>query len=240
MKYLKKQLKRLAIGTVIALVAVHVLTMKSESYIRARVVKLSSLHGMCSGEQVRAPSGVDYILTAGHCKGLALDDQILVTDAEGHELWRKIVAEDPASDLLLLEGLPGMKGLDIADSEQASEHVRTFTHGANLDTYKTEGEIIQTKEVKVPLNVIDSEAAAAKCSGMPKFQIEHMETWIGTIDICALEADEVAASATIVPGSSGGMLVNDSGELVGVASCTDGQFGYFVTLRDIKAFLAGY
>jgi Trypsin-like peptidase domain len=235
----KKTWKRIAFVAVCILAYSHTWTGKSEKWLRSRVVKLSSPHGMCSGEQVRAPSGVDYILTAAHCKGLAVDGQMLVTDEEGHEIERSIIAEDEKSDLLLLEGLPNMTGLDVASSTAHAEHVRTFTHGANLATHKTQGEMIEYKEVKIPLSLVANDDDRAKCS-MPKNQVLHIDGLFGPIDVCTIDIIEAATSASIVPGSSGGMLVNDAGQLIGVASCSDGKFGYFVTVSDIKDFLAGY
>lgn len=213
---------------------------RSEDWIRARVVKLSSPHGMCSGEQVRALSGVDYILTAGHCRALSYNDEITVTDSEGRTLQRKIIAEDRESDLLLLEGLPGLKGLDVANSSSLSEHVRTFTHGSNLNTFKTEGEIIEVKEIQIVTGILSNSEDYDKCQSMPKYKVEKFQSWIGSVDVCTLKIEETTSSASITPGSSGGMLVDDSGELVGVASATDGHFGYFVTLPDIRRFLNGY
>lgn len=49
-----------------------------------------------------------------------------------------------------------------------------------------------------------------------------------------------ATNALIIPGSSGGMIVNDYGELVAVADATDFMLGYLVPLSDIKAFLEAY
>jgi S1-C subfamily serine protease len=240
MKKFKRSLLKLAAVTAGLLVIANSCGTKSESWLRSRVVKLSSAKGMCSGEQVRATSGVDYILTAGHCRAMEVDGKITVTDAEGNKIQRKIVAEDPNSDLLLLEGLPNMKGLDIANSDQLTEHVRTFTHGANMATHKTEGEIIQAKQVDIPLKLLQNEEEIKECESMPKYSVLEIQSFFGPLTVCAMEVFETASSATIVPGSSGGMLVNDDGQLVGIASCTDGQFGYFVTLHDIQKFLSGY
>lgn len=213
---------------------------KSESYLRDRAVVLSSSQGLCSGEQVRAPSGQDYILTAGHCKDIAANGSMMVTDSHGNVTERKVIAEDPASDLLLLEGLPGLRGLDIAAYEYGTEHVRTFTHGGRMATYKTEGELIQKTQVQFMLDVIDSPEKEAACKIAPKYQAVKVDTFFGEVELCIVQADEMASTAQIMPGSSGGMVVDDSGDLVGVASCTGKGFNFFVTLSDIRSFLSGY
>lgn len=215
----------------------------SEKHIRNRSVKLSSERGSCSGEQVRAPSGVDYILTAGHCNKLAKDGSILVTTEDGKQLLRRVIAEDGKSDLLLLEGIPGYRGLEIADSE-TREHVRTFTHGAGMPTYRTDGELLREERVQVALYLIETEAQRAECN-QPKnkiaqLDIEFFGMKMGTIELCLLDTMQWAGTAPIVPGSSGGMVVNDDGKLIGVVSAGGGGFFYYVALKDIKAFVSNY
>lgn len=192
--------------------------------------------GSCSGEQVRAPSGIDYILTAAHCKVLAKDNNIIVITEDGHRLQRRIIEEDINSDLLLLEGLPNLEGLKIAKTYHRGQHVRTFTHGRGLDTYKTEGNLIQMSTIDIIIGIMSDEL---DCT-MPKFRQVAVDTFFGRVDVCALHVEEVVTTAGIVPGSSGGMIVNDRGELVGVASASDGVFGYLVKLTDIQKFIAGY
>lgn len=211
-------------------------TASSETYLRPRVVRLSGAEGMCSGEQIVAPSGTNYILTAAHCRPFERNGSILVTTEDGQILQRRVIAEDQNSDLLLLEGLPGVEGISIATHDHPGQHVRTLTHGHNLDTYLTEGYLIQNQEVHIPINVINTPEDAAKCQSMAKF-MQVPSIW-GSL--CALNVVETITSAMIVPGSSGGMVVSDSGELVGVVSAGAPPFGALVTLYDINKFLAAY
>lgn len=237
---MKKSLALLFSGIAIVLAIFKAFDYKSDDYIKARVVKLVNAHGSCSGEQIRAPSGVDYILTAAHCRILEENGFIHVIKEDGTELDRRIIQEDSKSDLLLLEGLPNLKGLEIASMLNKSEHIRTFTHGSGLDTYKTEGEVIQQLLVEIPLFVITSEADEAKCLKAPKFKLKEFNILFFTVKACMLSVEEEASTAMTVPGSSGGMVINNDAELVGVVSAGNGQFSLFVTLDDIHAFLAGY
>lgn len=117
-----------------ALLAYYLYT-PSDTHIRSRIVRITSDRGMCSGEQVRAPSGQDYILTAGHCNILSSSDGAYnVVTEDGKSLKRHLVQEDPNSDLMLLEGLPG-----VVAQAYRGQRVKTFTHGRDLDTYSTEG-----------------------------------------------------------------------------------------------------
>lgn len=98
-----KLIKAIAAILLAVFIVPHVVTYKPDSYFLARAFKLQSAHGSCSGEQVRAPSGKDYILTAAHCR--ILDDgsgSIQARDEQGRESMHRIIAEDPNSDLLLL------------------------------------------------------------------------------------------------------------------------------------------
>lgn len=116
---------------------------KTDRQIRNQIVKLQSSKGSCSGVEVKAPSGVTYILSAGHCTAVSIDGKnIDVITEDGKTLSRRIIAEDPSSDLLIIEGMPGAYGLDIAKSLGRFDRVRTFTHGLGLPTYETSGYVI--------------------------------------------------------------------------------------------------
>lgn len=226
----------IAVASILVMALVLPENKSSDAYLTKKVIKLLGSRSMCSGEQIKAPSGQNYILTAAHCKGLAVNGQISVKTEDGRELSRRIIAEDPHSDLLLLEGIPGMEGIEISKTSKRGDWVRTLTHGNNLDTYKTEGTLIQETLVVVPISIIENERDQDECASMDKYFIA--QTLFG--DLCVLKAQEVVTTALIVPGSSGGMVVNSSGQLVGVVSAGDGKFGYLVRLIDIQNFTSNY
>ena len=207
----------------------------SDQELRSKVVQLEGNGSLCSGEQVRAPSGIDYVVSAAHCGHLATNGSILVKTEDGRQMERRVIAEDIFSDLLLIEGIPNMKGLDIAQSSYNGEPVRTLTHGRGFPTYETKGILIASKKIKVPLFDIMSPEDEIKCN-LPKHKID--ENWFGKS--CMLNVSEMATTALIAPGSSGGMVIDMSGKLVGVVSAGDSVFGYMVTLDDIHRFLANY
>lgn len=210
---------------------------KTEAYIKNRVVRIASATNSCSGEQVRGASGEDYILTAAHCFGITQDPTFYVTTEDGRVLKRKVIAEDIKSDLLLLEGVPGLRGLDTANYYYRNMPVRSFTHGDRLDTYKTEGVLIQHRDIMVLIGMVETEEQATRCQSKPGvYEILDLGFFIG----CIAHYNETATTALIVPGSSGGPVVNDMGSLVGVVSAGGDNFGYLVNLDDIQRFLSAY
>lgn len=201
-------------------------------------VKINGKNGQCSGVQIQTKSGSEYILSAGHCAHLSDDDKLDITTEDGRHLIRRIVAEDMNSDLLLIEAVPGLRSLKIADTESLGESVETFTHGAGLATYKTSGELVQFKEIEIPMFEILSGENLAKCQSAPKYKVIALDPF-GLQLMCVMHLDGVVSTAQVVPGSSGGMVVH-ADKLVGVVSATDGHFGYFVTVKDIHSFVDSY
>lgn len=224
-----------------ALLITGMLSHRGDSYFMSKSVKLVSARGSCSGEQVVAPSGVSYILTAAHCRLLEKDGSITAITEDGKTLERKIIAEDPKSDLMLLEGIPNLSGLDIASDQGRGQHVRTYTHGSGYSTYKTEGELIDVQDMQIPVEMVVDAELTVKCE-LPKYSRMQIQTPFGLLKACVLSVTETVTTAKIVPGSSGGMVVDDSGRLVGVVSAgnSDTGFGYLVTVKDIQSFTRNY
>lgn len=233
--------KKFIIASLIAAVAYFSLHTSplSDQYIKNRVVKLSNNGRQCTGEQVRTSSGTDYILTASHCAPIAdSKGYMTVTTEFGTTLQRRIVAEDPESDLLILEGLPNLKGLEVSSaySLYRNQKLRAFTHGHGLDTWLAEGQMIQDSKLEVALYPTPDGDTKLKCASMPK------QVVVDSIfeSFCAMSIMESVTTLGIVPGSSGGPIVNEDGELVGVASAKDEYFSYIVRLHDLQKFLLNY
>lgn len=212
---------------------------RSDYYLKSRSVRLMGEEGMCSGEQVRAPSGKDYILSASHCKGLANSEGVVrVITETGAVVYKKIIAEDATSDLLLLEGIVNMEGLHMAKSIFMGEKIRTFTHGHNRDTYETSGMLVAEVQFSLPIRPILTDVDTKDCTG-----VKYQRVSVGGQGImCVMTVTEIITTAKIVPGSSGGMIVDSAGDIVGVASATDGaeMFGDIVPLSYIQNFLSNY
>lgn len=204
----------------------------------SKVVKLEGSHGQCSGEQIRAPSGQTYILSAGHCKNIGDGQSVIVKTEDGRRLERKIIAEDPNSDLLLIEGVPNMSGLKIGNHSEDMEHIRTFTHGGGLKTFKTEGMLVEKRRLVLPVWEINDKSPPCN---LPKYKEENFDTgWGFSVAACMLDVQEYWTTAMVIPGSSGGMVINDDNELIGVVSIKDGEFSGIVDQVEINKFIRNY
>lgn len=242
---IKKLLSAIVGGFIVCVIAFSLLdavSVPSEKKIMSKSVMLLGQRGQCSGVQIKAPSGHNYILSAGHCN-ITLDEtgSVDVVLETGQTLKRHLVAEDTLSDLLLLEGIPNMEGLEVGQSLYRHQFIRTFTHGKGMLTYKTEGQVVQLLDVMIPLSVVGSEEEAASCVKMPKFKIQVIDLFgVFKVTICSLGVTESVSTAKTVGGSSGGMVVDRRGRVVGIVSAGDGDFSLFVTLGDIRHFLSAY
>lgn len=208
---------------------------KTEDWIRKRVVQLDSVTGNCSAIQVHADNNKDYLLTAAHCKPLELGGKIMgIFDGKAPKFY-KIIKEDDESDLLLLEGEKDLRGVDIAEHESNREAVFTLTHGKHLKTYRTDGIIVDEIKVNIPVYKILTANDKSECIDKMKYGIEKDDSdgsmW------CMLRVPETVSTAFIVPGSSGGAVLNSDGELVGIVSAMSEGFAFFVTLQDIRRFV---
>lgn len=220
---------------------VKVSTFKSENYLRSRVVQLTGdKKGSCSGVQVHAPSGQDYILSAAHCSILA-DEQgnVNVRLDETRFIKRRIIEVSIKTDLMLLEGMPNLKGLSIASKFKVGQHLRSFTHGGGMDTYKTEGELVEVAEIDIANNLIRNEADEQACS-LPKNRVKEYQTIFGPVKICVIHIKVFLSTTRVIPGSSGGLIANDKGQIIGIVSGGDDFMGAFVTNDQIQEFVEHY
>lgn len=236
------RIRKVIIAIILACICFHMVhaTRHNEQWLRSRVVRLISKEGMCSGEQVKAPSGENYIITAGHCALLAHDGYITAQLDDGSRLERRVIAEDAKSDLLLLEGLPKLDGIAVADRVREGDKVFSLTHGGNWDTYRTDGVVGETHTIDIGAFFIDSEESLSRCESSPKFKVDEEVTFFGVMRICVLHVEETNLTARIQPGSSGGLIANQDGQLVGVVSAGSAATGFMVTLDDVKDLLKAY
>ncbi len=132
------------------------------------IVMLKNNVGACTGFQIEAPSGKDYLITAGHCLILAeAYNTISVTTEDGAQVRSRVIALDASADLLLLEAVPNLRGFKIASADAPGEIVRIIGHGYALPLWEVDGKIIGDLDMVVWLETVCSAGAAPGHSGSP-------------------------------------------------------------------------
>jgi CBS-domain-containing membrane protein len=180
----------------------------------------------CSAIEVKAPSGKNYTMSAGHCAPMAVNEYIMATREDGSQIMIKVLKVDAERDLMLLEAADE-KSIDVANSEKFHQHIHTLTHGHGMPTYRTDGELLKDVDIKIE-DPIGSEEEMKKCKNIV----------VGAFEMdCELKLHVIMSTAQVLPGSSGGAILNKQGQLVGIVSCTDGFFSGFVMLKDIQEML---
>lgn len=205
---------------------------KTEAAVRQNVVKLFSEDGSCSGVRIKYKKSF-FVLTAGHCRPLQSGSFIMARGSDGRTESLTVLAESDDSDLLLLSN-PRNDGVDLSDSWALNEKVFSMTHGGGKPAYRTDGELLNTELVSIPLFEIKDSKGMKKCSEFSKLTPEFYS--FGGL-VCSIRSLVVASTVAVIPGSSGGGVFNASGDLVAIVSGMGGGFSVLVPLENIKSFL---
>jgi hypothetical protein len=203
---------------------------KTDNFLRQNVVLLVGPKGSCTGFQVSGPSGTIYTLTAAHCRILLRGNEILAVNENGTVSILHYIEESPIADLMLLTSLQ-KTSIHLADEWSSHEHAHSMTHGAGMPSYRTDGELLKLDRVEIAVNSVYTDEDKKNCERLPKYEVVD--------DFCVMGAYEVITTVPVVGGSSGGPVVNDNGDLVGVAVAGEEKLSALVTLEDIRYFLIG-
>lgn len=131
-----------------AIVGISFIKPDTDAYIRERVVKLEGPNGICSGFIVVASSGKSYVMSAAHCLQVGAIDGKIVVITENEERYSVAVSKvDSMKDLLLLESPNATKGFQVADQVHKHEKVHTMSHGGDMPSHRTDGELLKEMDI---------------------------------------------------------------------------------------------
>jgi len=188
------------------------------------VVTISASGGSVSG----SGSGViltedGYILTNNHVvtlDGATATAQLEVTTSDGHIYSATIVGTDAITDLAVikLEDASGLTPIDTASSSELNVGDRTVVIGAPLGLSNSVSDGIVSalnRSISVASSAVpDDSTGDAEGSEGPQFNFDFpgsTGTTSSSISIPVIQTD-----AAVNPGNSGGALLNDEGELIGI------------------------
>lgn len=239
---------------------IHGLYLRHEVGSRTYMIKGKVNGGGGTGFAVKAASGQTYIVTNSHvCEGVLSqsDDKtaLLVMDDNGLAMRRRIIEISDFTDLCILEGLPGVEGLELGQPARLGEHAYVVGHPRLRPLSISEGEIVGAQDVQIATYVMktgdpEKDAMFGAEEGLcnaPKNKIEEVKVDfmgidLGTVRICT-NVTKAAYNTTIVifPGNSGSPMVDWRGRLEGVAFASDGTgWGVSVSFEDLQKFLSHY
>ena len=226
------------------------------------MIRDSEHSGGGTGFAVQAPSGQTYILTNDHVCEVSSDGLTVLVSGDEGSMRRRIVSHDGNSDLCLIEGMPGITGLEMANSAPAQgDNMYVIGHPRLMPLHVSEGEITGSEDVSIlmgPISIINPETdeeelinpsqggiAPAQCMAKKNSQqvvdVDLM-FFVLKVKFCVMTVKNAYATAiTIHPGNSGSPMVNYLGNVEGVAFASNStNWGRIVPLQDIKAFLKNY
>lgn len=228
------------------------------------MIRDSKMSGGGTGFAVQAPSGETYILTNDHVCGVSKDgDSVLVSNTdENISMRRRIIAHDENSDLCLIEGVPGIKGLEVADSAPfKGETLKVIGHPRLMPLHLSAGELTGTETVVIlvgPISMVNPETGKEEqidpkmggvlpeqCMMAKNRQVtEELDLmfFVLKIKFCLVEVkDAYVTSVVVKPGNSGSPVVNFWGNVEGVVFASDStSWGRMISINDVKAFLKNY
>lgn len=212
--------------------------LSSDEFVRRTVVKLDNpKKGSCTGEAVRAKSGKVYTLTAAHCREILNNDKTITAIREdGSKFTAKLVMYDAGIDVMLLTS-PETIALPMAKGIYRHEKVHSITRGGGHDSFREDGEYMEEILAHIPTGLINEMADRTKCLREPNHTI--IDTFMGSL--CVAHMKEIVTTMHVTPGSSGGAVLNDAGEVIGVVSAgQEDGLSLIVPYRLLSALMERY
>lgn len=232
---------------------IHGLLIRKSVGAKVYTIRNSLKGGGGTGFAMKGKSGLSYIVTNDHvCQASKDKRSMLVIDDEGNYVRRNIIAQSDKTDLCLLEGVPGVDGLELGSTPSVGQIVAAVGHPALRPVTLTRGEVIGAEDIEIPEGLIGDEHSDDSMFGVPiltkeecskyKNRIRVARTIFGDIAICTVVTEQAYMSNVLIqPGSSGSPVVNFWGNVVAVVFAGDRYgWGSLVSFHDLEDFLSMY
>lgn len=181
-------------------------------------------------------NGKTFTLTAAH---VCADQEVLYA-VQGKTTWKlKVLDVANFSDLCILQNPKGIQPLELANKVRHDEYVYLVGFpGFNFMTSMF-GRVKEVTKIDMPADWIP----AGECKGGTLHtHTEKFRGFLGAIGVlqCFIKATTYITTVPTSPGSSGGPMLNDSGEVIGVMSVYNPDvmnWAQAVVISEIKRYL---
>jgi S1-C subfamily serine protease len=230
--------------------SVHRIYLRQTVGSRVYMVRSSPKGGGGTGFVIKAPSGNNYLMTNDHVCAASKDGlTMVVMNDDGEWIPRQILHRSDKTDLCILEAMPGVEGLEVADSPSTGQAVTAVGHPGLMPLTLSSGEILGSKDLMV-LEFITMDKDDPNCK-KPKNSIVEVgvkpifsrrDITFMPVYACVITVKNAfLTSAIIRPGSSGSPMVDWRGRVQGVMFAGDAfGWGAAVSLKDVKEMLKLY
>ncbi len=192
-----------------------------------------------TGFAVKGKSGKEYIMTNKHVCGVLENGIVRIEVDPKHVYFKKVIYEDTAHDLCLIEGIKGLAPLSIGSDQNKGDYLYVVGHPGLRQLTTSVGEYIGRRTIEMPVDV--KSRAQCLADGNEVIELPPLyQMFMGIEFLCIRKYEALSTSAVIYGGNSGSPVVNRWGNLIGVAfagSTQQERDNYLVPLKYVKAVL---